>query len=337
MKPDAVVEHETQKLHVACKIAWCVQQKTCQLLSNCTVKLTYLAPVAAMAVLVSGTLHATDSDVSSANELVRTVLENEMRAEDQDHSHWMYRLEKDQPTKRQIKEVVETEEGLVERLISLNGRPLSAVQQQEDARIERLLHDPTLQEKQRRERQKDAEQARNFLKMLPDAFNFTYARCQGDLVQFDFKPNPNFRPPNREARVFHAMAGSMSINVKDNRLAAIEGKLMQEVKFGGGFLGHLDKGGRFAVRQQEIAPGHWDVTLLDVEMQGKALFFKTINVQDKEIRSYYQRVPDNLTLEQAAELLRHRINEACRQQLRDQLVDDDYPGVTQRSSPMHSP
>lgn len=122
-------------------------------------------------------LHATDNDVSSANELVRTVLENEMRAEDQDHSHWMYRLEEDQPTKRQIKEVVETEEGLVERLISLNGRPLSAAQpQQEDARIERLLHDPTLEEKQRRERQKDAEQARIFLKMLPDAFNFAYAR-----------------------------------------------------------------------------------------------------------------------------------------------------------------
>ena len=51
------------------------------------------------------------------------------------------------------------------------------------------------------------------------------------------------------------------------------------------------------------------MTLLDVEMQGKALFFKTINVLDKEILSYYQRVPDNLTLEQAAELLRHRIKE----------------------------
>src|SRR5712691_1104201 len=90
-----------------------VQQKTRPLLSNCTVKLTYLAAVAAMAMLVSAALHATDNDVSSANQLVRTVLENEMRAEDQDHSHWMYRLEKAQPTKRQIKEVVETEkEGL---------------------------------------------------------------------------------------------------------------------------------------------------------------------------------------------------------------------------------
>src|SRR5260370_20270740 len=166
-----------------------VQQKTRPLLSNCAVKLTYLAAVAAMAVLVSAALHATDNDVSSANQLVRTVLENEMRAEDQDHSHWMYRLEKAQPTKRQIKEVVETEKGLVQRLISLNGRPLiAAQQQQEDARIERLLRDPTLEEKQRPERQKDAAHAKEVLKMLPDAFDFTYARRRRVLVQSDLQP-----------------------------------------------------------------------------------------------------------------------------------------------------
>ena len=48
-----------------------------------------------MAVLIPVALHAGDNDVPSANELVRTVLKNEMKAEDEDHSHWMYRLEKD--------------------------------------------------------------------------------------------------------------------------------------------------------------------------------------------------------------------------------------------------
>ncbi len=38
-------------------------------------------------------------------------------------------------------------------------------------------------------------------------------------------------------------------------------------------------------------------------MHGKALFFKTISVQQNEIRSNFQRVPDNLTLAQAAEEL----------------------------------
>src|SRR5260370_7119261 len=84
-----------------------VQQKTRPLLSNCTVKLTYLAAVAAMAVLVSAALHATDNDVSSANQLVRTVLENEIRAEDQDHTHWSYRLDEPQPPNRPPQQTLE--------------------------------------------------------------------------------------------------------------------------------------------------------------------------------------------------------------------------------------
>lgn len=35
----------------------------------------------------------------------------------------------------------------------------------------------------------------------------------------------------------------------------LNGHLMEDVKFGGGLLGHLDKGGKFEVRQTEVAPG----------------------------------------------------------------------------------
>jgi hypothetical protein len=41
-------------------------------------------------------------------------------------------------------------------------------------------------------------------------------------------------------------------------------------------------------------------------MHGKALFFKTITVQENEDRANFQRVADNLTLAEAAqELQRH--------------------------------
>jgi hypothetical protein len=47
----------------------------------------------------------------------------------------------------------------------------------------------------------------------------------------------------------------------------------------------------------------WDTTFLDVNMHGKALFFHTIAVSEKEIHSEYRRVPNDLTLGQAAALL----------------------------------
>jgi hypothetical protein len=81
---------------------------------------------------------------------------------------------------------------------------------------------------------------------------------------------------------------------------------MNDVKFAGGLLGHLEKGGQFSVKRAEIAPGVWELTDLAVSMRGKALLFKTISVQQKELHSEFQRVPNNLTLSEAAGLLLQR-------------------------------
>src|SRR5437660_11319290 len=47
------------------------------------------------------------------------------------------------------------------------------------------------------------------------------------------------------------------------------------------------------------------MTLLKVQMKGKALFFKTMGVQQNYSRSDFRQVPDDLTLAQAADILRH--------------------------------
>ncbi len=45
----------------------------------------------------------------SANGLARRVIANELRFQD-DHTNWMYRLEKEQDGKKQVEEIVETKE-----------------------------------------------------------------------------------------------------------------------------------------------------------------------------------------------------------------------------------
>lgn len=139
--------------------------------------------------------------------------------------------------------------------------------------------------------------------MLPDAFNFAYGERRGELTQLKFTPNPNFNPPSREARVFHAMEGDVWLDTRQERLAEISGRLRREVKFGGGLLGHLASGGEFHVKQAEVAPGYWELTLLYINVQGKVLFFKSINVQQNEIRGEYRKVSDDLTLAQAIQIL----------------------------------
>jgi hypothetical protein len=243
----------------------------------------------------------------SVNDLVRRVVTNELTFQD-DHTNWMYRLEKEQYGKKQVEEIVETKEGSLSRLLSVNGLPLTPKQQmEEDEGGRELMTSRSAQQKLRRSLDAETLQGRRLFKMLPDAFVFSYAGSGGNLVKLSFRPNPSFQAPSLEARVFHDMEGEMWINCKQERLAGFDGHLTHAVKFGFGVLGHLDKGGHFEVRQAEVVPGHWDITTLSLEMTGRALLFASIGVQKKENHQDFHRVPDDLTLTQAADILNRSI------------------------------
>jgi hypothetical protein len=246
----------------------------------------------------------------SASQLVRRVIAHEVQAEKQDNSYWMFRLQQSQSGgEMKTEEVAETPHGWLRRLLAVNGRPLTTDQRKkEDERLRKLLTDPAEQRKNQEATRNDVQQAQQLLQMLPDAFLYSYAERKDGIVKLNFKPNPKFHPQSRKATVFHDMVGSLWLDVRQQRLAGIQGHLNQEVKFAGGLLGHLDKGGTFDVKQEQIAPGVWDVTYMNVRMNGKALFFKTIAVREKDIRSDYRRVSSHLTLAQAANLLNRQTN-----------------------------
>jgi hypothetical protein len=243
----------------------------------------------------------------SANDLARRVVTNELRFQD-DHTNWMYRLEKEKDGKKQVEEIIETKQGSLSRLLSIDDRSLSVKQQDaEDQRVQELMTSRSAKRKLQRALDAEILQGRRLFKMLPDAFVFNYAGNDGNLVKLSFRPNPNFHPPSQEARVFHDMEGEMWVDCKQERLAAFNGHLTQDVKFGLGLLGHLDKGGHFEVRQAEVVPGHWDMTTLSLDMTGKALLFARIGVQKKEDHRDFHQVSDDLTLTEAADILNRHI------------------------------
>jgi len=239
------------------------------------------------------------------NELVRRVVTNELKSEQHDHSHWSFRLNTQKPNgQTEVDEVVETKDGDLKRPLLINGRELNSEQREKaDKRIQQLVQNPAPIRKARQEESQDTTRSQRLLEMLPDAFNFSYGQRQGDLVELKFSPNPKFHPTTHEAEVFHAMEGSLWVNGKQERVEEISGRLMREVKFGGGLLGHLNQGGTFDVKQAPVAPGYWELTLLKVQMKGKAFLFKTISVQQEYTRSEFKQVPDDLTVAKAAEML----------------------------------
>jgi hypothetical protein len=246
-----------------------------------------------------------------ANDFVRQIIDHELQAERNDHSLWMLRLETQESGKAEVREVVETKDGDLDWLISVNGKSLSKDQQSERERgLQRLVSNPAELQKSQRDKNQDLARSQRLLKMLPDAFVFDYGEQRGDLQEMKFKPDPHFRPPSHEAAAFHAMEGVLWVNAKQKRLAEISGHLTRPVKFAGGLLGHLDAGGQFYVKQEEVEAGYWELAVLNVNLRGKALFFKTIGVQQKMERSRFRRVADDLTAAQGAKLLYQQVRTA---------------------------
>jgi hypothetical protein len=239
-----------------------------------------------------------------ANRLAEQVVENELKAQVEDKSLWKYREILQRDGKARIMEVVQTNDGEIGRLIAVNGEPLSAQQRQaENQRIEKLVSKRAQLQENQKNRNEDAAKEKKLLQMLPEAFRYEYADGQDGYVKLRFRPNPRFHPNDHEAEVFHHMEGVMWVDISQKRLAGLEGRLTSEVKFGGGLLGHLDKGGTFSVKQRDIGTGHWRMTSLDIQMNGRALLWKTIAVREKENDSDFQEIPRNTTLEGAAKLL----------------------------------
>lgn len=220
-----------------------------------------------------------------------------------DHSHWIFRMQVYKPGgANEVDNIIETKDGDLKWPTLINGREIGAAEA--ERRMRELAHDREKLRKSLRDKNQDAARSQRMLKMIPAAFAFKLGRQQGELLELKFSPNPHFKPSNHEAQVFHSMQGSLWVDAKQLRLEEIDGQLVREVKFGGGLLGHLDPGGRFDVKQAEVARGYWELTTLNVHMVGKALFFKTIAVQQKYERSNFKIIPDDLTVVQGEEMLR---------------------------------
>lgn len=255
--------------------------------------------------LPSGAHPARGNEQESAQQLVRDVVWNEVQAQTHDTSHWHFHETQWKGAVRKVYDVIQTKYGDVHRLLAVDGHALDGkALQAESKRVEKLCSDPEQIEQAQKARDADAKQEREMLRMLPKAFIFRETGRTGDVVKLAFTPNPSFHPSTHEAQVFHHMDGTMLVDGRQKRLLEIHGTLTTPVEFWGGLLGHLDAGGTFNVVQRDVGDGHWDMVYLRVNMDGKALFFKTISVHDHEAYSNYHRVPDDTTPSEAAKQLK---------------------------------
>jgi len=237
-----------------------------------------------------------------ARAFVQKAVQTEIAKDLADHSHWLY-LEVDQKPEQPVRQwVAETSNGSLKRILQINGRKLSAAEQLQ--RINRFLSDPSAQAKQRKSGAHDDREAAEMLKMLPRAFIWTRVGEKGNNVLLNFRPDPNFNPPDLESKVFAAMEGDMAVDKSQMRIASLKGKMIKDVTIFGVLLGRLNAGGTFDVERRETGGGVWQITETHVHINGHALLFKTISEQEDDVKWDFEQLPAGVTMQQAkAELL----------------------------------
>jgi hypothetical protein len=269
-----------------------------------------------LALALSGgpTILAQQLKTESPVELVRRTVQNEVKPAN-DQVKFMFLERKETPRGSQTKLLVETREAMAGMVIAINDRPLNPEQRQtEIARVERFIKNPEELKKKIRDEKDDADRTARIMKALPDAFLYqpdgTEAGKEGlgkpgdELVRLKFRPNPRYTPPSRVEQVLTGMEGTLLIDANQHRLARIDGKMVKEVGFGWGILGHLNPGGHFQVDQSDVGDNRWEVTHMDLAFTGKVLLFKSLNIRSNEVYTDFRPAPANLTFAQGVELLK---------------------------------
>jgi hypothetical protein len=238
----------------------------------------------------------------SADELIRQVAANEL-ADRMRQRKWMYRVDKREGNQTLTEEQVETKDGPLYRLLAINGTALDSDQRQkDDARVDRLLHDPSEMLKLKRAHNDDEQKLETLMRLMPDAFLYDYDGVEGSVIRLKFRPNPGYTPPTYEARVAHSLTGTILIDAEQKRMSKLSGRL-NRVEFGFGFLGHIDDGGTIEIGRVPVGPSQWKTAVINIQLSGRLVFFKTISKQEYETRSDFRAVSADLSLLQASRLL----------------------------------
>jgi hypothetical protein len=260
--------------------------------------------------------------------VVRRAIANRF-AEDAAHQPMRFILHKQDERHNITQEIVETPQGDVAMLVAVNGTALSAAgQQAERTRLSALDAHPEYQAHRRSREQADQARIDKLLHELPDAFIYRYdstVSCDvttppsvpapgfapqpasggapAQCYHMTFTPNPDFDPPDIESKVFRGMAGEIWIETSAERLCRLNARLVQDVDFGWGIVGRLDKGGTVFLEQTEIGDKDWELTRMKLNMTGKALLVKPLSFRVNEELAHFAPVPPGTDYHAAIKLL----------------------------------
>jgi len=242
----------------------------------------------------------------SGKDLIQMVVSHEAEASKHRGYYTYLSVEKSERTggHEWTERVAETTWGKVRFLIAEDGKPLTGDRlAAERARIEDEGRHPDVFKQQEAAKGEDEQHARQMMQLLPKAFLFDPPQQEGEYVRVRYRPNPDYQPSGMEERVLHGMAGSVLVDTKMLRTRELDGTMPQDVSIGFGFLATIHAGSNFSTTRQHVEGPDWKTETVHTDINGKALFMKSIARQQEAHHTDFKRVPDDITVADAVKLV----------------------------------
>jgi hypothetical protein len=243
--------------------------------------------------------------------LVAEAAANELVALHHKGSYLRYRMETVNERGDQVRDVIESNDGTVARLILKDGKPLTPEQDKaERQRLNDMLASPATFAKHIKNTESEKSIADKMIPLLPDAMINTYTPGQPQSgrnggapeIVLDYQPNPKFVPPSTQAQALTGLQGRVWIDAKSHYAVRVEGTIFRPVNFGWGMLAHIYPGGKVEMDQTNVGGDRWIFTHFSMDLSVRALMVKKLDIHSRATTSNYQKL-DPMSYQDAIHLL----------------------------------
>ncbi len=205
-----------------------------------------------------------------------------------------YKVSRTDAKGRVVRQVVESRQGSVARLLQRDGQPLTTTENDaERERLQAILDEPDAFLRHMHREDGSRAYATELLRAMPAAMLWSYTPGQPQLPDFagtevvlDFTPDPNYKPGGLVEETLTGIAGRVWVDAATRNVLRMEGRTLHAIDFGwGGVLARVRQGGTVALDQRPAASHRWLFSHMVEHIAIREVLVHTVE-EDVEMTTY---------------------------------------------------
>lgn len=222
-----------------------------------------------------------------------------------------YKIRKVDTKNDVTRDVIESRQGTVARLILRNGKPIT---EKEDAlereRLTGLLESPKDFAKHHKRDMAARSYSLELVRQLPHAMVATFAPGQPQLpylseaqVVIDIAPDPAYKPPSMVTQALTGVQGRAWIDKKSQRLVRLEASVVRTIDAGWGMLARIYPGGTVEFEQANPGGDRWAYSKVRSNLTIREMMVKTVQQHTTVDAADFQLLSTPIDYQEAVKML----------------------------------